>query len=229
MERKLKDLNTLVNNIYKNNELAFSLFIIFLYLLINTLFESIAFRIVVLLLFIFIIGLFIKSNNLFSYLRLNKKCKLKNIYLIILYLFSTFNIFDGIDINNIKYARLVLMIIVGIIEELIFRGFLFKALESKSIKSAIYITSISFGIGHILNLFNGMNIIENILQIVFALCIGFMYGFVLIKGDNLYPCIISHVLIDSISMISVETNNYCLYIVLIIFVVIYTLIVRKSL
>ena len=47
------------------------------------------------------------------------------------------------------------MLCVGFLEEVIFRGFLFRALAKENVNKAIIITSVTFGLGHILNLFNG--------------------------------------------------------------------------
>ena len=55
------------------------------------------------------------------------------------------------------------MLCVGFIEEIIFRGFLFKALCKDNIKQAIAISSITFGVGHIVNLLNGKELIPTLL------------------------------------------------------------------
>ena len=47
------------------------------------------------------------------------------------------------------------MLCVGFLEEVIFRGLLFTAIARNNIKSAVIISSVTFGIGHIINLFNG--------------------------------------------------------------------------
>ena len=45
------------------------------------------------------------------------------------------------------------MCCVGFLEELIFRGLLFRAMEKDSLKSAIIVSALTFGLGHIVNLF----------------------------------------------------------------------------
>ena len=52
-------------------------------------------------------------------------------------------------------CRVVCMLCVGFLEEVIFRGLLFTAIARNNIKSAVIISSVTFGIGHIINLFNG--------------------------------------------------------------------------
>ena len=65
------------------------------------------------------------------------------------------------------------MINVGFIEEIIFRGFLFKMMEKDNIKTAIIVSSLTFGIGHIVNLLNGADFISTVIQIFYAISICF--------------------------------------------------------
>ena len=66
----------------------------------------------------------------------------------------------------------VMMAFVGFAEELIFRGFLFKAIiKDGSIKTAIVISSVTFGLGHIVNLFVGQDLVET-LDVTSVFCSG---------------------------------------------------------
>ena len=97
----------------------------------------------------------------------------------------------------------VMMAFVGFAEELIFRGFLFKAiLKSGSVKKAVIISSVTFGLGHILNLLNGQDFVETLVQVVFAVAVGFVFTMVFYKGGSLWPCILAHSLIDVTSVFS---------------------------
>ena len=73
---------------------------------------------------------------------------------------------------------IVSMACVGVIEEVIFRGFLFKAMCKDNIKLAVFISSITFGMGHIVNLLNGEALIPTILQICYATAIGFLLSLI---------------------------------------------------
>ena len=64
------------------------------------------------------------------------------------------------------------MINVGFLEEIIFRGFLFKMMKKDNVKSAIIVSSITFGIGYIVNLLNGADFIPSLLQVFYAIAIG---------------------------------------------------------
>lgn len=123
-----------------------------------------------------------------------------------LWLVASINLWSGISpdypMPGLLYAA-VMMAFVGFAEELIFRGFLFKAiLKSGSVKKAVIISSVTFGLGHILNLLNGQDFVETLVQVVFAVAIGFVFTMVFYKGGSLWPCILAHSLIDVTSVFS---------------------------
>ena len=99
------------------------------------------------------------------------------------------------------------MLLVGFLEELIFRGFLFKAMCKDSVKSAVIVSSITFGIGHIMNLFNSSDaeFIPNILQVIYATAAGFMFVMIFYRSGSLIPCIVAHGLFNALSVFSDES------------------------
>jgi membrane protease YdiL (CAAX protease family) len=103
------------------------------------------------------------------------------------------------------------MINVGFIEEIIFRGFLFKMMEKNNAKMAIIISSVTFGIGHIVNLLNGADFVPTLMQICCAISIGYLFVIIFYKSKSLIPCIITHSLVNSLSIFNVE-NSLSLYI-----------------
>ena len=92
------------------------------------------------------------------------------------------------------------MLCVGFLEEVIFRGLLFSAIAKGNTKSAIIISSVTFGIGHIINLFNGsgMELVETLGQIVFAVAVGFLLVTIFYCGGSLLPCIFVHAAINTL-------------------------------
>ena len=92
------------------------------------------------------------------------------------------------------------MLCVGFLEEVIFRGLLFTAIARNNIKSAVIISSVTFGIGHIINLFNGsgMELVSNLCQIVFAIAVGFLLVTIFSRGGSLLPCILVHSAINTL-------------------------------
>lgn len=89
------------------------------------------------------------------------------------------------------------MAMVGVAEELIFRGFLFKAmLKNGSALAAVIVSSVTFGLGHIVNLLTGHELTETLWQLVFAVTVGFVFTMAFYKGGSLLPCILAHSLTD---------------------------------
>ena len=95
------------------------------------------------------------------------------------------------------------------------------------IKSAIIITSITFGIGHIINLVNGADLIPTIIQICYATATGYLFAVILYKGKSLWPCIITHIVVNSLSIFN---NNQTIIIPLIftILPISYSIYINKS-
>ncbi len=146
-------------------------------------------------------------------------CKVKNLkkylYFIPLFLIISVNLWNGININksNIEILFYILtMINVGFIEEIIFRGFLFKMMEKNNAKSAIIVNALTFGMGHIVNLLNGADLIPTLMQVCYAVAVGYLFVIVFYKSKSLLPCIFAHIGINSLSIFNIE-NNISLYIV----------------
>ena len=149
------------------------------------------------------------------------------------------NLWNGVSLNYSPAAavcRIICMLCVGFLEEIIFRGLLFFAIAKDNIKSAVVISSVTFGIGHIINLFNGsgMNPVSNICQIVFAIAVGFMLVTVFYRGGSLIPCILVHSAINTLSTFANDTDltvkMHLIHIAILIAVTVaYTLILTKTL
>ena len=86
----------------------------------------------------------------------------------------------------------------GFVEEVIFRGLLFRALARDSVNMAIAVSSITFGLGHLLNLVNGSGagLAENLFQVTGAIAIGFLFVILFHRGGSLWPCVIAHAAIN---------------------------------
>ena len=110
------------------------------------------------------------------------------------------------------------MIGVGFLEEIIFRGFLLKMMEKDNVNTAIIVTSITFGIGHIVNLFNGADVIPTLMQICYSISIGFLFVTIFQKSKSLWPCIIAHIAINCLAIFSIE-NTITLYIIPIFWII----------
>ena len=129
------------------------------------------------------------------------------LYYIPLIVLVSCNFWYGVSKNGtydefLMYA--MSMVCVGFLEELIFRGFLFSAMQKDGIKSAIIVSSVTFGIGHIVNLINGSGatLLENLCQVVSAIAIGFLFVIMFYRGKSLLPCIFAHQFINVTSFLA---------------------------
>lgn len=121
-----------------------------------------------------------------------------------LVLFMFRNLWFGFAINfpaADTVCYILSMLCVGFLEEVIFRGFLFQALAKENIKTAVIVSSVTFGLGHILNLLNGsgMGLIANLCQIVGAVACGFLFVILFYRGGSLIPCIVAHSVNNAVS------------------------------
>jgi membrane protease YdiL (CAAX protease family) len=146
-----------------------------------------------------------------SYYGLTKvKDPKKYLYFIPLLIIASVNLWNGIHINNTNSEivfHILTMLNIGFIEEIIFRGFLFKMMEKENVKSAIVVSAITFGIGHIINLFNGADLIPTLLQICYATSIGFLFVIIFYKSKSLVPCIITHSVVNALSIFNSESQE----------------------
>lgn len=178
--------------------------------LINAIFSLILISLIIIL----------KRTKYYGLCRVNNPKKF--LYFIPLYLIATVNIWPGISINNSNLEiifYILTMINVGFIEEIIFRGFLFKAIEKDNVNKAIIISAVTFGIGHIINLINGADFIPTLIQIIYAIALGFLFIIIFYKSKSLIPSILTHSLINSLSIFGVKSNS-SLYIILMFLIII---------
>lgn len=184
---------------------------------------------------------FIRKNNLRKRYGLCKSpvpaCRF--LYYVPLLILASGNLWNGFALNYSPAEtalRVVCMLCVGFLEEVIFRGLLFKAIAKDNIQSAIVISSVTFGIGHIINLFNGsgMDLVGNLCQIAFAIAVGFLLVTIFYRGGSLLPCILVHSAINMLGTFandtSLTTEMHLLHLAaLIVITVAYTLILTRTL
>ena len=98
------------------------------------------------------------------------------------------------------------MCCVGFLEEVIFRGLLFRAMEKDNLKTAVIVSALTFGLGHIVNLFNGSgkDPASSVTQIVFAVLVGFVLVLIFYHGKSLVPCILFHSANNALKVFSAE-------------------------
>ncbi len=207
-----------MRKLYEKNELTFAIVWIVIYCVLQSLANPLNEKIgveysasaIFSILQSVILLVFIRKNNLLKRYGLCKSpiSASRFLFYIPLIILATRNFWNGAAFNlNLAgtVCYIACMLWVGFLEEVIFRGLLFKAIAKDNVKTAIIISSVTFGLGHLLNLVNGSGagIAENLLQVTGALAIGFLVVILYYRGGSLFPCIITH---SSINITSVFAN-----------------------
>lgn len=164
-------------------------------------------------LFVLIMCLYLHKKKLMSFYGISSLKKLDNqalLYYVPLGLLVVAPLCFGIEIS-LSLGQILLLslsaLCIGFIEEMLMRGFLFKALIEKGKGWAIAISSCAFGLIHIVNLFGGADILYIIMQIIFACSFGFVCAVFVYKTNNIIPCIICHGLLDLVALFWTENAN----------------------
>ena len=227
----------MLKKLYDKSELWFALLFILVYCITNIMIrgklgdESIWMLLANIIITIITV-IFIKKNKLESKYGLDRlpKNSKRFLYFIPLIILGTCNLWTGFKLDYIGLPLLyasISMILIGWIEEIIFRGFLFKAVEKEDgIKKAIIISAVTFGIGHILNLISQPGI-DTLMQVLYAISFGFLFVYLFIKSKSLWPCIILHSFINVTSKYGNASNIYVITAILIVTSVLYGLYLRK--
>ena len=227
-----------MKKIFDKYEIFFCMLLIVIYIVVNSFciqeFGVYDYRCVIInTIFSIVLIIFIMLLNRVTYYGLIKIKNLKKyLYFIPLGLIISVNLWNGININN-SISEIIFyilnMINIGFIEEIIFRGFLFKMMEKDNVKFAIIVSSVTFGIGHIINLLNGADLIPTLMQICYAISIGYLFVIIFYKSKSLVPCIITHSLVNSLSIFNIDNwVSYASSIFLIIVPFIYANYINKN-
>ena len=203
--------------LFKKDKLWFALLCIVIYVvgfsLADGLSESIEIPKLVTVLFGLVLSLlalgFMRKNELYDYIGLKafNGSKKDFLWFIPLILISSVNLWNGLTLNEtilVSVLSVVSMCFVGFLEEVIFRGFLFRGMCESSIKKAIIISSLTFGMGHIVNLLLGAPVFDTLLQLIYASAIGFCYTAIAYRCGSIIPCILSHIAVNSLSIFATE-------------------------
>ena len=204
-----------MNKLYAKNDLYFALLWIVIYCAVTApLREAFGddslWMVGELLIVALILTLFVKRNHLAEKIGLRPfpKDGKRYLYFIPMWFLATGNLWGGVEPVYSGWNQLVAvstMLLIGYVEEFIFRGLLFSAMLSRyDDRKAIIISSITFGIGHIVNLLTGQLAPETFIQVIFAVAWGFILTMVVYRSKSLWPAIVAHGLVDAFSVFSRE-------------------------
>jgi CAAX protease family protein len=97
-------------------------------------------------------------------------------------------------------------LLVGFVEESYFRGMILRALLRRGPWQAVIISSLCFGILHLLNLAGGANLAATLLQVVYAVAIGLMYAALALRTQTILPLIVTHGLTDFVAFLALNST-----------------------
>lgn len=238
-----------MKKLYEKNEQAFAIVWIVVYCVLQSFANPVNKKIgieysasaVFCILQTMILFTFIRKNHLQKRYGLCKSsvpaCRF--LYYVPLFILATGNLWNGVAVNYSlaeTVCRIVCMLCVGFLEEVIFRGFLFVSIAKDNVTSAIIISSVTFGVGHLINLFNGsgMDLVNNLCQICFAIAVGFLLVTIFYRGGSLFPCMIVHSAINTFSTFANEAGitveKHLIHLLILIFITVaYNLILIRTL
>lgn len=204
----------------KKSELFGVLSRILVYVIVMSIFESIyadcsgqAWRVLPAAIILGLLLAGMARSNDFSTLGFTSSTPLpwrKVLFLLPFVIVATANLWHG---AVLRYAPLdtvwyiIAMLCIGFIEEILFRGYLLRLLLKRSTRLAILISSLTFALGHIVNLANGADLVPTLLQLVYALAIGVMLSVFVVKTGHLLPCCLFHGVFNALAAFSNEAGQ----------------------
>ena len=217
-----------MKKLYEKNELAFALVWIALYVIVMNIalqfcggFDNLAAKTVpqTLIPVICIVVLALAATLWITNSGLTEKyglCTFKGnlksfLWFLPLAVMSCINLKNGVAFSApvlISLLMAVNLAVGGYVEEILFRGFLFRAMAKDNLRTAIIVSAVTFGAGHIVNLANTADTLGVLLQICYAIMIGFLYTIIVWKGGSLWPCIASHVFVNGSSVFAPEHGPF---------------------
>ncbi|KOS69337.1 abortive phage infection protein [Lysinibacillus contaminans] len=96
------------------------------------------------------------------------------------------------SITDLLFMFIMQMFVVAFIEETVFRGIMLRMLLAKGTFTAIWISSILFGVTHSLQLLGGQSVEDTVIQIVYALLVGLVLSLLIMDGHSIIMTILFH-------------------------------------
>jgi len=190
------------STIKRNGVLAVILFIVYLSqnilrnILVNMLAINELVATLITVMFFGALAIFlVKKDNYFKVRYTSKTCI--TYIIIVTLILSVINLFPfDLSIGITTLSVFLTMLFVGLMEELIFRGCIYKICAEKwgALKAVIF-SSVLFGCIHIINILQD-DMVMVVLQIIYATCIGVIYAMVMYKEQGIILCILAHAIIN---------------------------------
>lgn len=125
------------------------------------------------------------------------------LYFLVPFIPMILNFIPGLEVTSLGHLMEVLAItlMVGFVEEGVFRGLMLNALKTHGPWKAAIITAVLFGLTHALNGLTGKSMVDNAAQIFYAVAIGFAFAALVLQKGILWPLVSAHFLINFVNFI----------------------------
>lgn len=111
------------------------------------------------------------------------------------------------SMSNVIAMFLMQLLIIAFIEETIFRGILLRMLLTKGVATAVWVSSILFGVTHALQLLGGQSLEDTIIQIIYALLVGLVLSLLILDGQSIIVTILFHGFNNSFNFMGNEESS----------------------
>jgi membrane protease YdiL (CAAX protease family) len=132
------------------------------------------------------------------------------LYFLVPFIPMFINFIPGVEVTSFRFLLevFVITLMVGFVEEVIFRGLMLNALKVRGLWKAAIITVLLFGLTHALNGLAGKSLVEDVAQICYAVAIGFAFAGLVLKKGILWPLVLAHFLINFVNFLQKPRFTY---------------------
>lgn len=152
--------------------------------------------------------LFLKKSS--AYFGISKLCKTEKIWfliglalpltVVVFYLLTQYVVFDKqepLPLNTVLtfiIGSFITACSAGAIEEILFRGYLFKLIEDKwNVATAVLVTSVLFGALHLLTV-NGEQLLDVCLILIAGTLVGILFSLIVYKTRVVWNAVVVHII-----------------------------------
>ncbi|MGN4126061.1 CPBP family intramembrane glutamic endopeptidase [Lysinibacillus sphaericus] len=123
-------------------------------------------------------------------------------------------------LSNLLLMFIMQMFVVAFIEETVFRGMMLRILLAKGTTTAVWISSILFGVTHSLQLIGGQSVEDTIVQIIYALLVGLVLSLLILDGQSIIMTMLFHGFNNFFNFMgNEESSMYTAYVIMLVLVV----------
>lgn len=114
---------------------------------------------------------------------------------------------DGLTVTDVV-TTIALMAAVGFLEELLFRGFLLRAIwPNSNLTRAVAISGVTFGIGHVVNLARGSAVTDQLIQIVIGVAFGVVLALVVAVTRSIIVVAVFHMVFNTAGNLTPRSDS----------------------